>query len=166
MSNAVAKTFGELVEKFNPYHDSRGRFTSAGGATSFSAWRTNLVGYDKKKEAFENRKNNSSASSGVKAIEIETENGLKLSYRVTNSGVITDLNMSGPKNTRGMTIDQLIERGKELGWKMKTYDDEQLKAYDEQRRKDREETNRFLNHQDVKDRSNTYRAPRAGWKGH
>ena len=33
----VAKTFSEIV-KFNPYHDSRGRFTSAGGGVaSFSA---------------------------------------------------------------------------------------------------------------------------------
>lgn len=31
----IAKTFSELL-KFNPYHDSRGRFTTAGGATSFT----------------------------------------------------------------------------------------------------------------------------------
>ena len=30
-SEVVAKTFGELVEKFNPYHDRLGRFTSGGG---------------------------------------------------------------------------------------------------------------------------------------
>lgn len=33
----VAKTFGELL-KFNPYHDSKGRFASANSATSFT-WR-------------------------------------------------------------------------------------------------------------------------------
>lgn len=35
----IAKTFSELledIEKFNPYHDSRGRFTSAGTAASFT----------------------------------------------------------------------------------------------------------------------------------
>ena len=32
----VAKTFGELVEKFNPYHDAKGRFTFANSATSFT----------------------------------------------------------------------------------------------------------------------------------
>ena len=26
----------DVVEKYNPYHDKRGRFTSAGGAASFS----------------------------------------------------------------------------------------------------------------------------------
>ena len=31
MSVTVAKTFGELIEKFNPYHDRLGRFTSGGG---------------------------------------------------------------------------------------------------------------------------------------
>lgn len=31
-----AKTFSQLIRKFNPYHDSRGRFTSAGGAASFT----------------------------------------------------------------------------------------------------------------------------------
>lgn len=32
----VATTFGERVEKFNPYHDRLGRFSSAGGAASFT----------------------------------------------------------------------------------------------------------------------------------
>ncbi|MBQ5659064.1 MAG: hypothetical protein IIV02_06025 [Peptococcaceae bacterium] len=32
----VAKTFSETIEKFNPYHDKRGRFTNASGATSFT----------------------------------------------------------------------------------------------------------------------------------
>lgn len=31
-----AQTFGELIEKFNPYHDRLGRFTTADGATSFT----------------------------------------------------------------------------------------------------------------------------------
>ena len=35
-SETVGKTFSELIEKFNPYHDSKGRFTSAGAAASFT----------------------------------------------------------------------------------------------------------------------------------
>lgn len=31
-----AKTFNEIIEKFNPYHDSRGRFTGPGAAVSFT----------------------------------------------------------------------------------------------------------------------------------
>lgn len=31
-----AKTFLEIVEKFNPYHGKDGRFTTSGGATSFT----------------------------------------------------------------------------------------------------------------------------------
>ena len=30
-SGVVAKTFSEMIEKFNPYHDSKGRFTSGSG---------------------------------------------------------------------------------------------------------------------------------------
>lgn len=32
----MAKSFAELVEKFNPYHDSKGRFATARGAASFT----------------------------------------------------------------------------------------------------------------------------------
>ena len=35
MSGRVAKTFSEII-KFNPYHDSRGRFTTSSGYTSFT----------------------------------------------------------------------------------------------------------------------------------
>lgn len=35
MGCRIAKTFNEIL-KFNPYHDSRGRFTTAGGASSFT----------------------------------------------------------------------------------------------------------------------------------
>lgn len=35
MSNTIAKTFDEVL-KFNPYHDSRGRFATANGAMSFT----------------------------------------------------------------------------------------------------------------------------------
>lgn len=31
-----AQSFMDIIEKFNPYHDSKGRFSSAGGATSFT----------------------------------------------------------------------------------------------------------------------------------
>ena len=105
-------------------------------------------------------------SPGWGTIEIESPDGTKLSYRVNSKGAITDLQMTGTKNTKGLTIEQLAERAKKLGWKVTTYDDKQLEDYDAKRAKDREETNKFLNHQDAKDRSNTYRAPRKGWKGH
>jgi hypothetical protein len=32
----AAATFDEIIEKFNPYHDSRGRFSSSHGAASFT----------------------------------------------------------------------------------------------------------------------------------
>ena len=36
VNEPLAKSFSELIEKFNPYHDRLGRFSSAGGATSFT----------------------------------------------------------------------------------------------------------------------------------
>ena len=101
-------------------------------------------------------------SGGTKAIVVEAPDGTKLSYRVNSKGVITDLDGTQPKNTNGMTLDQIHARAKEIGWKVKTYDDKQIKEYDTQRAKEREETNRQLN-------DDWYRAapkPRNGWKGH
>lgn len=155
-------------------NDNYQQFTRAAASRSGSMV-TQMADADTKmkniKAVLDNRRANgtnsgNTASGGTKAIEIESQDGKKLSYRVMSSGVITDLQATGPKNTNGMTIEQLAERAKKLGWKVTTYDDKQLEDYDAKRAKDREETNRFLNHQDAKDRSSTYRAPRKGWKGH
>lgn len=156
-SETVAKTFSELM-KFNPYHDSLGRFASAGGATSFSARNWQMVGRDEKKRAFDER----SSGGGTKAIKIESPDGTRLSYRVHSNGAVTEIDGVVPKNTNGMTLDQLSERAKSMGWKVTTYDDNQLKEHDAQRAKDKKETDDFLNRA-------WYTAaprPRKGMKGH
>ena len=66
------------------------------------------------------------------------------------NGVITDLAATGPKNTNGMTLEQIQSRAKELGWKVTTYDDKQLQDYDAKRAKDRIETARQLANDEVK----------------
>lgn len=162
----VAKTFSELIEKFNPYHDRLGRFTT-GSSASFMTMRTK----DPNKQhmadkAIARAKERQSSGNSTKAIEIESPDGTKLSYRVRSDGSITDMNGVEPKNTNGMTIDQLVERGKKLGWKVTTYDDKQLKDYDSKRAERRKETDKLLNDMSSRDRSTTYRAPRKGWKGH
>lgn len=35
-TSGIAKTFNQIIEKFNPYHDRLGRFSSPGGAASFT----------------------------------------------------------------------------------------------------------------------------------
>lgn len=47
---AKEHTFSNIIAKFNPYHDKLGRFTSPGGATSFT-WRTK----DSSKQGLANR---------------------------------------------------------------------------------------------------------------
>ena len=36
VTKSIAKSFSELVEKFNPYHDSKGRFATSSGYASFT----------------------------------------------------------------------------------------------------------------------------------
>lgn len=37
MKEGTSRTFSQLIAKFNPYHDSRGRFTTAGGGAAVGA---------------------------------------------------------------------------------------------------------------------------------
>lgn len=161
-SETVAKTFTEVL-KFNPYHDSLGRFSSANGAASMTIRTSSKLWQNAADKAIAREKERTAQSGGgTKAIVVESPDGTKLSYRVNSKGVITDLDGTQPKNTNGMTLDQIHARAKEMGWKVKTYDDKQIKEYDTQRAKDRQETNRQLNDE-------WYRAapkPRKGWKGH
>lgn len=156
----VAKTFSELM-KFNPYHDARGRFTTAGGAASMTLRTRSALWQGAADKAIARHKERTKANE-TKAIEIESPDGTKLSYRVRSNGSITSIDGVEPKNTNGMTMEQIIDRGKKLGWKVTTYDDNQLKEHDSQRAKDRAETDKQLN-------NDWYRAapkPRKGWKGH
>lgn len=75
MSVAVAKTFGELVEKFNPYHDKRGRFTTSSGYASF----TYSPGKSKAHDLAIQREKERTAGSGKKQLtvnQVETTAGV------------------------------------------------------------------------------------------
>lgn len=114
----------------------------------------------------DSKKAQSNSGSGeTKAISIDIGNGQTLTYRERN-GVITDLNDIVPKNTNNRSLSQILQTAKEKGFSVKTYDEKQLQDHDAKRQKEREETNRTLNAMSAKDRSNTYRAPRKGFKGH
>ena len=69
----------EIVEKYNPYHDSKGRFTTAGGATSFSIASRSGLEWDKKNvERAIEREKQRTAGAGDGAARIKTaEDDLK-----------------------------------------------------------------------------------------
>jgi hypothetical protein len=75
MSNIIKL---EIVEKYNPYHDSKGRFTSAGNATSFTIGSKSGLEWDKKnvQRAIEREKQRTSAKPSfvpAKTIEEATD---------------------------------------------------------------------------------------------
>lgn len=163
---AVAKSFSEIVEKFNPYHDSKGRFTSGSGGNYASF--TYAPGKSKAHDNAIARERERAASSGggVKAIRVTAPDGTVMSYRDQGNGIITEIDDVLPKNTNNLSIKQISERAKQMGYKVETFDDKQLKQHDAAVADDRKQTNAFLDHYDVRDRGKTYRAPRKGWKGH
>lgn len=164
MEKSLAKSFSEIL-KFNPYHDRLGRFTSGnGGSATFMTMQTR----DPKKQhmadkAIARAKENASSGSGeVKAIRVTSPDGTVMTYRDRGNGHITALDGQQPKNTNNLSIKQMQDRAKKMGWKVETFDDKQLGDHDAKRKKEREETNRQLN-------DSWYTAaprPRKGWKGH
>lgn len=169
-SGTVAKTFSELM-KFNPYHDRLGRFTSGGGGNySFFTFQTKDPSKqhmaDKAVARMKESNNTNQSIGSVKAIRVTTPDGTVLTYRDRGNGNITDLDGVEPKNTNNLSIKQIQDRAKQMGWKVETFDDNQLGQHDSNRAANRKQTDDFLNSMSSKDRSNTYRAPRKGWKGH
>ena len=172
-SGAVAKTFSELM-KFNPYHDSKGRFTSGGGGgyASFTFRTKDPSKQHMADKAIARMKEQASGGSqnttsgGVKAIRVTAPDGTVMTYRDRGNGHITDLDGVEPKNTNNLSIKQIHERAKQMGYKVETFDDNQLGQHDSNRAANRKQTDDLLDSMSAKDRSNTYRAPRKGWKGH
>lgn len=113
-SETVAKTFGELVEKFNPYHDRLGRFTTANGAASF----TYAPGRSK---AHDN------------AIAREKERTANLA----NPGKKYGLSQEEAENLANSSLMQFIKRTKELGWDKETTDKFKEEFKVTERRKER-----------------------------
>lgn len=160
-TGTVAKTFSELM-KFNPYHDQKGRFTSgSGGNYSSFTFRTK----DPSKQHMADKavaRMKEQASGGVKAIRVTAPDGTVMTYRDRGNGHITELDGAEPKNTNNLSIKQIHERAKQMGYKVETFDDKQLGEHDTKRKMERQETDRQLN-------NDWYRAaprPRKGMKGH
>ena len=161
----VAKSFSELIEKFNPYHDRLGRFASGnGGSATFMTMRTK----DPKKQhmadkAIARAKEKAAAGgAGVKAIRVTAPDGTTMTYRDRGNGHITDLDGYNLKDTNNLSIKQIHQRAKQMGYNVETFDDKQLGQHDENYKRNREIADRQLN-------DAWYSAaprPRKGFKGH
>ncbi|MBQ5658726.1 MAG: hypothetical protein IIV02_04250, partial [Peptococcaceae bacterium] len=94
MSNIIKL---EIVEKYNPYHDSKGRFTSAGSATSFTIGSKSGLEWDKKnvQRAIEREKQRTSAKEDgptkIKRVESELKGMLNKSATVDFTGMDPDV---------------------------------------------------------------------------
>lgn len=83
-----------------------------------------------------------SAGGGIKGIEIR-HNGTTQTFR-SHNGQITDMNKTGTRNTNGLSLNQLQQKAKSLGWEVKTYNSKQLKQYDSNRKSERAKSSRQL----------------------
>lgn len=118
-------------------------------------------------DVIRNRKRQQNISdTGVKAIQIDTGNGSVLTYRRHSDGTITDIDGYNKKDTNGLSLDQIMSRAKQAGYKVTTFDDNQLRQRESERADYKREMNNLLNDMYAKDRTMTYKAPRKGWKGH
>lgn len=108
----VAKTFNEIldIEKFNPYHDRLGRFTSAGSETSFTYAPGRSNAHDK---AIERHKERMAAAAPteaqektLKGIESRTRNLKKEQFRVVDREGNVVMQKQGDKNSVSYSVGE------------------------------------------------------------
>lgn len=109
---SVAKTFDEILEiqKFNPYHDRLGRFTSAGSESSFTYAPGKSKAHDK---AIERHKERMAASAPteaqaktLKGIESRTRNLKKEQFRVVDREGNVVMQKQGDKNSVSYSVGE------------------------------------------------------------
>lgn len=105
----VAKTFDEIL-KFNPYHDSKGRFTTAGTAISFTYAPGKSKAHD---NAIERHKERMAAiapteaqAKTLKGIESRTRNLKKEQFRVVDREGNVVMQKQGDKNSVSYSIGE------------------------------------------------------------
>lgn len=102
----VAKTFSEIM-KFNPYHDSRGRFTSAnGGVASFSANPNTKAG----KRAIERRGGLVAAAHGLADAETKAQDKAAISSGISKVRESVS-NEAKPLEREQVNIDKIMKEG-------------------------------------------------------
>ena len=111
----MKKTFLELemVEKFNPYHDKRGRFTTAGGATSMTYAPGKSQAHDnaiaREKERMARIMPTEAQAKTLKTIENRTRNLKKEQYRVVDREGNVVLHKQGDRHSVSKTVGEARE---------------------------------------------------------
>lgn len=109
---SVAKTFDEImdVEKFNPYHDARGRFASAGSAASFTYSPGKSKAHD---NAIAREKDRIAAimptevqAKALKTIENRTRNLKKEQFRVVDRDGNVVMQKQGDRNSVSYSVGE------------------------------------------------------------
>lgn len=99
----VAKTFLEILEKFNPYHDSKGRFSSANGAASFTYAPGKSKAHDlaisREKERYAAMMPSEAQEKTLKSIENKTRNLKKEQFRVVDRDGNVVMQKQGDKDS-------------------------------------------------------------------
>lgn len=105
-SNMVAKSFFDVL-KFNPYHDRRGRFTTAGGAASMTFRPGASVAHDnaiaREKERHERIMPTAAQAKTLKGIESRTRNLKKEQLRVVDREGNVVMQKQGDKHSVGFS---------------------------------------------------------------
>ena len=102
MGNTFIEIVKSEIEKFNPYHDQLGRFTTAGGATSFTYRPGASVAHD---NAIAREKARHAASGGGTGTDTPPNNqrprkGLESGLGQTHAQAIEDIAKKAPENIR------------------------------------------------------------------
>ena len=113
VEDSVSKSFTELVEKFNPYHDRLGRFTTAGGAASFTIrtrsglWQgANDKAIQREKEQHSKTMPTREQESTLKGIETRTRNLKKEQLRVVDRDGNIILTKQGDKHSVSYSVGE------------------------------------------------------------
>lgn len=112
----MAKLFSELIEKFNPYHDRLGRFTSAGGAalvtirTRSKLWQSaNDKSISRAKQQHERTMPTAAQEKTLKGIETRTRNLKKEQLRVVDRDGNVIFTKQGDKDSVSYKIGEARE---------------------------------------------------------
>lgn len=133
-----ALTFKETlqaeIQKFNPYHDRLGRFTTSGGAASFTYKPGASRAHDLAIER-ERKRTASGGGSEVKAISIDMGNGKKMTLRQRSDGALTDI--TGNKviypASEKRSLSDFAAAAEKKGYKVTNHSADEIKEKDDKR---------------------------------
>ena len=106
----TAKSIDVIIEKFNPYHDSKGRFASAGAASSFTyapgKSRAHDLAIERHKERMSSIAPTAAQDKTLKGIESRTRNLKKEQLRVVDRDGNVVMQKQGDKNSVSYSVGE------------------------------------------------------------